>query len=56
MPLNKKLKTNRFYYPQIPMCEPSPKGAMTTLGGACGAMVIVVENGHGDTSLNPGRD
>ena len=26
------------------------------LGGACGVIVIVVGNGHGDTSLNPGRD
>ena len=25
-------------------------------GGAHGVMVIVVENGHGDTSSNPGRD
>ena len=24
-------------------------------GGARGVMVIVVGNGHGDTSLNPGR-
>ena len=24
--------------------------------GACGVMVIVVGNGHGDTSSNPGRD
>ena len=24
--------------------------------GARGLMVIVVENGHGDTSSNPGRD
>ena len=24
-------------------------------GGACGVMVIVVGNGHGDTSSNPGR-
>ena len=24
--------------------------------GARGVMVIVVGNGHGDTSLNPGRD
>ena len=24
--------------------------------GARGIMVTVVENGHGDTSLNPGRD
>ena len=27
-----------------------------TRGGARGVMVIVVENGHGDTSSNPGRD
>ena len=26
------------------------------IGGACGVMVIVVGNGHGDTSSNPGRD
>ena len=25
-------------------------------GGAYGVMVIVVGNGHGDTSSNPGRD
>ena len=25
-------------------------------GGACGVMVIVVGNGHGDTGSNPGRD
>ena len=25
-------------------------------GGACGVMVIVVGNGHGDTSSNPERD
>ena len=24
-------------------------------GGACGVMVIVVRNVHGDTSSNPGR-
>ena len=27
-----------------------------TLGGACSVMVIVVGNGHGDTSSNPGPD
>ena len=26
------------------------------LGSACGVMVIVVGNGHSDTSSNPGRD
>ena len=25
-------------------------------GGACGVMVIIIGNGHGDTSSNPGRD
>ena len=24
--------------------------------GACGVMVIIVGNGHGDTSSNPGQD
>ena len=28
----------------------------TLLGGAHGVMGIVVENGYGDTSLNPERD
>ena len=27
----------------------------TIIGGARGVMVIVVGNGHGDTSSNPGR-
>ena len=30
--------------------------AYNSLGGAHGVMVIVVGNGHGDTSSNPGRD
>ena len=25
-------------------------------GGACGVIVILVGNGHGDTSSNPGQD
>ena len=28
----------------------------THIGGACCVMIIVVGNGHGDTSSNPGRD
>ena len=28
----------------------------TVLGGARGVMAIIVGNGHGDTSSNPGRD
>ena len=31
-------------------------GISTIVGGARGVMVIVVGNGHGDTSSNPGRD
>ena len=31
-------------------------GARGVCGGARGVMVIVVGNGHGDTSSNPGRD
>ena len=27
---------------------------MLWCGGACGVMVIIVRNGHGDTSSNPG--
>ena len=29
---------------------------VTLKGGARGVIVIVVGNGHGDTSSNPGRD
>ena len=29
---------------------------MAYLGGARGVMVIIVGNGHDDTSSNPGRD
>ena len=31
-------------------------GKHTKIGGARGVVVIVVGNGHGDTSSNPGRD
>ena len=30
--------------------------ALEGLSGARGVIVIVVGNGHGDSSLNPGRD
>ena len=30
--------------------------ALSSKGGARGVIVIVVGNGHGDTSSNPGRD
>ena len=40
-----------------PRTEPrSPGPLANTLWGARGVMVIVVGNGHGDTSSNPGRD
>ena len=29
---------------------------ITVIGGACGVTVIVVGNGHGDTSSNPGQN
>ena len=34
----------------------NPPGIMQKIGGARGIMVIIVGNGHGDTSSNPGRD
>ena len=38
------------YYSPVVRIEPSDNG------GARGVVVIVVENGHGDTSSNPGPD
>ena len=32
------------------------KKVISLIGGAHGVIVIVVGNGHGDTSVNPGRD
>ena len=29
---------------------------MPFYGGACGVVVIVIGNGHGDKSSNPGQD
>ena len=29
---------------------------VSKIGGARGVMIIVIGNGHGDTSSNPGRD
>ena len=37
-------------------CCSSRRMALAKNEGACGVMVIVVGNGHGDTSSNPGRD
>ena len=33
-----------------------PDCSIVKIGGARGVMVIVIGNGHGDTSSNPGRD
>ena len=46
----------KFDYELIKEC---PRGVMVKvldLGGGRGVMVIVVGNGHGDTSSNPGQD
>ena len=41
----------------LPLCSLlAYHGYTNYLGGAHGVMVIVVGNGHGDTSSNPGRD
>ena len=37
------------------LCCPGTNGFIN-FWGACGIMVFVVGNGHGDTSSNPGRD
>ena len=39
----------------IEMIETS-KGKGINIAGACGVIVIVVGNEHGDTSSNPGRN
>ena len=36
--------------------EKNSQRVRTNKGGACGVIVIVVGNGHGNTSSNPGRD
>ena len=42
---------------RIPQCSSTAGTSPSdSLGGARGVMVIVVGNGHGDTSSNPGRD
>ena len=33
-----------------------PQTLVNSRGGAHGIIVIIVGNGHGDTSSNPGRD
>ena len=46
-----------FYTDWKIYCKLSEKIIINQLcGGARGVMVIVVGNGHGDTSSNPGRD
>ncbi len=48
-----------FYNLQRLMCcktQTIKRPSSTHSGGARGVVVIVVGNGHGDTSSNPGRD
>ena len=45
-----------FAFPFEKSKNPSLPLPATGFGGARGVMVIVVGNGHGDTSSNPGRD
>ena len=45
--------TNYSYLPFLILCK--KKTYMKRIGSACGVMVIVLGNGHGDTSSNPGR-
>ena len=45
-----------FDYVQINELSSVELLVLNNFGGSCGVMVIVVGNGHGDTSLNPGRD
>ena len=47
---NKRLISGQVF---ICLCLPPDR---TWLGGARGVMVIVLGNGHSDTSSNPGRD
>ena len=50
-----------FFWPNklfknLPPCSSVDSITMFLLGGARGVIVIVVGNGHGDSSSNPGRD
>ena len=68
MPLNKEtqpigIHCKRFYYKNelrtiftIRLRRKLLYFSNALQGGACGVIVIVVGNGHGDTSSNPGRD
>ena len=47
---------NMTAFPQTLISKPDTSLLINTPGGACGVMVIVVGNGHDDTSINPGRD
>ena len=46
-----------LYIPQMSKIEALQSDSLVSCqGGARGVMVIVVGNGHGNTSSNPGRD
>ena len=47
---------NQFVYIKTVIFQTILFSISIVFGGAHGVMVIVVGNGHGDTSSNPGRD
>ena len=51
-----KLKMFALYNILTSSCNDCIKSIKSKNGGARGVIVIVVGNGHGDTSSNPGRD
>ena len=52
---NSKLKS-KLLHRYIPVCLITLVHLIIKNTGACGVMVMVVGNGHGDTSSNPGRN
>ena len=49
------VSSNYFYLITV-KCLHSYMVSSLPIGGACGIMVIVTGNGHGNASSNPGRD
>ena len=56
MPLNKLTKPINCYDCHETFKRNQISAINTPYGGARGVMVIIIGNGHGDTSSNPGRD
>ena len=49
-------RLGQFQYPSNNQEKKFRKSSSLSFAGARGVVVIVVGNGHGDTSSNPGRD